>query len=96
MDTLIREFSKHIGLEWKFLARSLRFSDTNIDALEYANQLNLKEQIYQFFRQWKQREGNNASPLKLIEAAEDECLKELLETLKDNGFIHSSGSVHGA
>ena len=91
LDPLIKEISSNIGYSWKFLARRLGFPDTDIDAIEYANPHELKEQIYQFFRQWQQREGMNASPLRLIKAIEEESLDHLLEALEKKGLIHNQG-----
>ena len=45
LDPLIKEISFNISYSWKFLARRLGFSDTDIDAIEYANPHELKEKI---------------------------------------------------
>ena len=90
VDEFIAEISKHIGLEWKFLARSLGFEQTDIDAIEYKDILNLKEQIYQMFHEWKKQEGDEATTARLLAAIKDAELKELLKTLREKGFIETS------
>ena len=77
-------------MEWKFLARSLGFDQTDIDAIEYKDILNLKEQIYQMFHEWKKREGIEATTACLLAAVKDAELKELLKTLREKGFIETS------
>ena len=67
LDAYIRVLSDLIGQDWKCLARELGLSKTDIDALEYNNVRNLKEQICQFFHTWKTQEGNDASVEKLRE-----------------------------
>ena len=87
LNEFIAEISKHIGLEWKFLARSLGFEQTDIDAIEYRDMLNLREQIFQMFYEWKRREGKRATSAQLLEAVKDAELKELLKTLREKGCI---------
>lgn len=87
LDEFIAEISKHIGLEWKFLARSLGFEQLDIDAIEYRDILNLREQILQMFYEWKRREGNGATTVRLLAAIKAAELQELLKTLKEKGFI---------
>ena len=87
LDEFIAEISKHIGLEWKFLARSLGFEQTDIDAIEYRDMLNLKEQIFQMFYEWKRRQGNEATTARLLAAIKDVALQELLKTLREKRFI---------
>ena len=72
------------------MARSLGFDHTDIDAIEYKDILNLKEQIYQMFHEWKKREGIKATTARLLEAVKDAELKELLKTLREKGFIETS------
>ncbi len=81
LDVLISRVSDNIGLSWIVLARSLGFSDTDIDSIEYRNPRELKEQIYQFFSQWKRREGDNATTGMLFAALYDGELNELLKKL---------------
>ena len=90
LDEFIDEISRHIGMQWMFLARSLGFEQTDIDAIEYRDQRNLREQIYQMFHEWKKREGNEASTDRLLAAIKHAELKELVKTLKEKGFIVSS------
>ena len=90
LNEFIEEISKHIGLEWKFLARSLGFEQTDIDAIEYRDQRNLREQIFQMFHEWKRMEGSEATTNHLLAAIKDAELKELMKTLKEKGFIVSS------
>ena len=87
LDEFITEISKHIGLEWPFLARSFGFEQSDIDAIEYRDMHNLKEQIYQMFYEWKKREGNGATTTRLLAAIKDAALEELLKKLREKGFI---------
>lgn len=68
VDEAIKIIERKIGKNWKSLARSkaMNFNPTDIDAITYENPLNLKECIYSFFSQWKQKEGSNASVIKLV------------------------------
>ena len=87
IEKFIVEISKHIGLEWKFLARSLGFKQIDIDAIEYRDILNLKKQIYQMFHEWRKRGGIEATTARLLAAIKDAELKELLKTLREESFI---------
>ena len=66
LETFITALSEHIGNDWKVLARALELSKTDIDAIEYENRFNLKDQIYEFFYKWRQQKGKNVSIQKLI------------------------------
>ena len=77
-------------MQWTFLAQSLGFEQTDIDAIEYRDQRNLREQIFQMFHEWKRREGSKATTDRLLAAVKDAELKELMKTLKEKGFIVSS------
>jgi hypothetical protein len=90
LDEFIGEISKHIGLEWKFLARSLGFEQTDVDAIEYRDRGNLKEQIFQMFHEWKKMEGSEATTARLLAAMKEAELKELMKTLREKRFIVSS------
>ncbi len=81
VDALIRKISDHIGRGWMVLARSLGFTETDIQAIEYSNERDLKEQIHQFFYQWKQRDGQEATRDMLYAALYDGELIELLKKL---------------
>ena len=82
LESAIKKISENIGLEWCFLARSLGFTQADIDGIEYAYPRNLKEQIYQFFYQWKRRDGEEATYDKLYAALVDSSLTQLLELQK--------------
>ena len=82
----IRELSKHIGGDWKELARQLGLLKTDIDAVECDNR-GLKEQIYQFFYKRKQHEGKNATVKKLIDGLKDAGLNEQLALMQKAGFL---------
>ena len=71
--------SDHIGHDWKQLARQLKFSETDIVAIEYDNRFSLKEQIYQLFRQWKGREGDGATSRVLLDGVRKARLNGVLE-----------------
>ena len=83
----IRELSDHIGEDWKALARSLGLKKTDIDAISHDNQGSLKEQIYQFFEKWKQRNGRNATVQQLVDGLRKAKLFDQLENLQEAGFI---------
>ena len=87
LDTFIAEILKYIGLEWKFLVRSLEFEQSDIDVIEKRDEFDLKEQIYQMFYKWKRREGNTATTAHLLAAIRNAELRELLRTLRKKGFI---------
>ena len=87
LEAFINEISKLIGLEWKFLARALEFEQTDIDAIEYKDIRNLKEQIYQMFHEWKKQEGQRATAGRLLSAIKEADLHELLKGLREKGII---------
>ena len=87
LDVFIAEISKHICYDWKFLARPLGFEQTDIDAIEYKDMRNLREQIFQMFHEWKRKEGIGATTARLLAAIEDAELQELLRTLREKGFV---------
>lgn len=88
LDALIRAISDHIGQDWVVLAQSLGFTETDIQFIEYANEeRDLKQQIYQFFHEWKQREGGKATRDKLYAAVRDGRLNELVEKLSKCSLI---------
>lgn len=66
MDEAIKIVERKIGKAWKSLARALDFGPTDIDAITYANPHDLKECIYSFFNQWKEKQGSKASVSRLI------------------------------
>ena len=87
VDAFIKELSKHIGIDWKALARELGLSKTDVDAIEYANHLSMKEQIFGFFCNWKQQEGKNASVQKLIDGLKAAKLEEQLKKMHEAGLM---------
>ena len=87
LESLIKEISDHVGSEWCLLARSLGFTQIAIDGITNAHGRNLRVQISQFFYQWKCRQGTEATPNKLISAAIDANLNDLLKILDSKGFI---------
>ncbi len=89
VDALIREISDHIGRDWMVLARSLGFTETDIQSIEYADERDLKEQIYQFFYEWKRRDGQDATRDKLITVLYESGLNEVLTKTKAQKSRHS-------
>ncbi len=79
VDALIRKISDHIGRDWMVLAKGLGFTETDIQSIEYADERDLKEQIYQFFYEWKQRNGQNATRDKLFTVLYESGLNETLK-----------------
>ena len=79
MDEAIKIIERKIGKNWKGLARALDFGQTDIDAITYANPHDLKECIYSFFNQWKEKQGSNVSVSRLING----LLKAELSTIAD-------------
>ena len=90
LDNFINKVSKHIGLEWKFLAQELDFDETDIDAIEYQDVWNLKEQIFQMFYQWRRRDGDGATTGRLLSALKASGLEELLRILREKKIIVST------
>jgi len=62
-------------------------SRTDIDAIEYENRFNLKDQIYEFFYEWRQQEGKNASIQKLVNGLKAEKLEEPLRKMGEAGLL---------
>ena len=86
LEAFIEELSKHIGVDWKALARELGLSKTNIDAIEYDNHLSMKDQIFEFFYKWKQWEGKDISVQKLIDGLKAVKLEEQLRKMHEAGL----------
>ncbi len=57
-----------IGWHWKPLARKLEFKETEIESIEERCPIDLREQIFQFFRKWRSMKGNYASIDVLLQA----------------------------
>ena len=51
----------HLGKYWTTIARKLGFEDGEIDIIREDYQGNLREQIHQMLRQWKEREEARAT-----------------------------------
>lgn len=83
LDRVIKELSKHIGRDWKRLARELGFLRTDIDAIEVKDRGDLREQIHGLFEGWKMREGRNASVEKLVTALRNAELQAVLDEMED-------------
>lgn len=86
-EIFIKVPSEHIGTDWKALARARELSRTDIDAIEYENRFNLKDQIYEFFYKWKQQEGKTASIQKLVSGLKAEKLEEPLRKMGEAGLL---------
>ena len=86
MDSFIRKLSDHIGKNWKKVARELKFSPTDVDAIEYKARDDLKEQIHLFFEAWKMREGSRATVKMLDDALKKANLQGILDVM--TGIYH--------
>ena len=51
----------HLGSNWTTIARKLGFEDGEIDIIREDYRCNLREQIHQMLRQWKEREEARAT-----------------------------------
>ena len=69
---------------WRFIGRRLGFDDTTIVMLENDHPNNLREQCYQMMLKWMQKDGDQATYLKLIQAFEKNNLKDLSDMVKRN------------
>ena len=85
LEAFIKELSEHIGQDWKALARELGLSKTDIDAIEYDNRY-MKDQIFEFFYKWKQREGKDVSVQKLIDGLKAAKLEGQLKKMHEAGL----------
>ena len=85
-EAFIKELSEHIGGDWKALARELGLSKTDVDAIKYDNRLSMKDQIFEFFYKWKQREGKDVSVQKLIDGLKAAKLEEQLKKMHEAGL----------
>ena len=82
VDRVINELKELVGRDWKKVARELRFSRTDIDAIELRERDDLKEQIHLFFEKWKMREGSNAAIQQLVDAVKAAQLQGILDELQ--------------
>lgn len=83
LDAVINELKDHIGKDWKKVARELKFTQTDIDVIEYRERNDLREQIHLFFSGWKMREGTGATVQKLIDALKAARLQGILDSLSN-------------
>ena len=82
LDHAINVLKELLGKDWKKVARELKFSRTDIDAIEHRARDDLKEQIYLFFEDWKMREGSNAAIQQLVDAIKAAQLPDILDELR--------------
>ena len=82
VDNVIDVLKDHVGKDWKKVARELKFTQTDIDAIEYRERNDLKEQIHLFFNEWKMREGAGATVQKLVDAVEAARLQGILDNIR--------------
>ena len=93
ISTLKKIVQEEIGHDWKQLARSLKFVETDIQAIEHDNVYSLKEQIYQFFYQWERMMGNDATPEVLLKGVVEARLDTILDRLHKDGLIECTGML---
>ncbi|XP_070568283.1 p53-induced death domain-containing protein 1-like isoform X2 [Ptychodera flava] len=74
--------SRLLQRDWRRLARKLGLSDVDIDSLEHNYQGDLREQIHQMFRQWRQKEGDHAAVKTLISALDELQIRNLCHAIK--------------
>ena len=79
----MKELSRHIGKDYKKLARALDLNKTEIDSLDIACPGDLKEQINQFFILWQRKEGRDATIERLKQGLIKEELWEVLEMMEN-------------
>ena len=82
LDRVINVLKELVGRDWKKVARELKFSRTDIDAIEHRARDDLREQIYLFFEDWKMREGSNAAIHQLVDALKAAQLPDILDELR--------------
>ena len=83
LDAVVSHVSARVGHSWKFLARALNFTETDIALIETGNPFDLMEQIFQVFHTWKRREGRDATTARLLSALKSAGVGELAEMLKE-------------
>nr|XP_006815164.1 PREDICTED: p53-induced protein with a death domain-like [Saccoglossus kowalevskii] len=71
-----------LGRDWKRLARRLGLSDPEIDILESDHSRDTREQIHQMFQKWRQKNGNKATVNMLLDALEEEEIRNLAHEIK--------------
>ena len=82
VDGVIDVLKDHVGKDWKKVARELKFTQTDIDAIEYRERNDLKEQIHLFFNDWKMHEGTGATAQKLVDAIRAARLQGILDNIR--------------
>ena len=83
LKDFVKELSRHIGNDYRKLARALGIVKTDIDSLELENPRDLKEQIAQFFIFWQRKEGRNATIEELKQALRKAELLDALEIMEN-------------
>lgn len=62
------ESSSSIVNNWKFLARELRITETEIKVIESTYRENIRERAFQMMVKWKEKMGRSGTPRKFIQA----------------------------
>lgn len=84
-DKNLEMLSIHLGTKWKDLARTMKFSTGEIDSLNHDHHIyGLKEIVYQFLKQWRERNGEEATLCAMADALIKLKLYEIAEQLKSN------------
>ena len=91
LELYIRIVSKQIGQDWKKLARTFKFTKTDIDAIQHNNMGNLEEQIAQVFIKWKMQYGSAAKPQALVDAVIEAELTRVIHALKQADLLQRKG-----
>ena len=68
--------------DWKLVGRYLGLPETDIDAIWRENMPNIKESCFKMMKKWKQTQGDQATPEKLIEALEEVGLQNAVAEVK--------------
>ena len=71
----------NIGLKWKDLARALNYYQPTIEAIETEKGYRIKECCIELLVLWINREGNNATAVRLADALRSIELKNLADIL---------------
>eukprot|EP00914_Ancora_sagittata_P012801 GHVO01024682.1.p1 GENE.GHVO01024682.1~~GHVO01024682.1.p1 ORF type:complete len:112 (+),score=12.92 GHVO01024682.1:297-632(+) len=83
-DESIKFLSKHVGVKWKELARSLGFGNGELDNIHHDYRADgLREVIFQMLYQWRLREGDAATLKVLANALISVKLGQLCEKLAE-------------
>ncbi|KAG8429119.1 hypothetical protein GDO86_018271 [Hymenochirus boettgeri] len=68
LDETFLVICENVGKEWKMLIRRLGVSDVMMDRIVDAHRSNMKEQLFQSLRTWKNNMGDRATVPALLEA----------------------------